>query len=90
MKNLNQDSQCLGPDLNNGTPEYEAGVLNTRPRRSVIYNAPEQRIFLYNSYVKNPINRVKEGFTMKCPAVHFPPSSTIFKLVKNWDQLGLS
>jgi hypothetical protein len=34
MKPLRQDSQSPGRDLNPGLPEYEAGVLTTRPRRS--------------------------------------------------------
>jgi hypothetical protein len=34
-KNLSQDSWSLGRDLNPGPPEYGAGVLTTRPRRSV-------------------------------------------------------
>jgi hypothetical protein len=32
---LSQDSRSPGRDLNTGRPEYEAGVLTTRPRRSV-------------------------------------------------------
>jgi hypothetical protein len=32
MRNLNQDSWSPGADLNQGLPEYEAGVLTTRPR----------------------------------------------------------
>jgi hypothetical protein len=36
-KNLSQDSRCPGRDLNLGPPEYEAGVLTTRPRRSVAW-----------------------------------------------------
>jgi hypothetical protein len=31
-ENTCQDSRCPGRDLNQGTPEYEAGVLATRPR----------------------------------------------------------
>jgi hypothetical protein len=34
-KNLSQVSRSPGRDLNPGPPEYEAGVLTTRPRRSV-------------------------------------------------------
>jgi hypothetical protein len=34
-KNLSQDIQSPGRDLNPVTPEYKAGVLTTRPRRSV-------------------------------------------------------
>jgi hypothetical protein len=34
-KNFSQDSRSRGRDLNPGTPENEAGVLNTRPQRSV-------------------------------------------------------
>jgi hypothetical protein len=30
-KNLSQDSQFLGRDLNPGPPIYEAGVLTTQP-----------------------------------------------------------
>jgi hypothetical protein len=33
--NLSQDSRFPGRDLNLEPPEYEAGVLTTRPRRSV-------------------------------------------------------
>jgi hypothetical protein len=33
-KKLSQDSRSLGRDLISGPPEYEAGVLTTRPRRS--------------------------------------------------------
>jgi hypothetical protein len=36
MKPLSQESWSPGRDLNPGTPEHEAGVLTTRPRRSVI------------------------------------------------------
>jgi hypothetical protein len=36
-KNLSQDIGCPDRDLSPGPPEYEAGVLATRPRRSVIY-----------------------------------------------------
>jgi hypothetical protein len=35
MKNLSQDSRSPGRDLKPGSPEYEAGVLTTRLRRSV-------------------------------------------------------
>jgi hypothetical protein len=31
---LSQDRRSLGQYLNPGPPEYEAGVLTTRPRRS--------------------------------------------------------
>jgi hypothetical protein len=34
-KNLSQDSQSLGWDLNHGPPKYEAGVLTTQPWRLV-------------------------------------------------------
>jgi NADPH-dependent 7-cyano-7-deazaguanine reductase QueF len=34
MKNPNQDSRSPGRDFNPGPPEYETGVLTTRPRRS--------------------------------------------------------
>jgi hypothetical protein len=30
-----QDTRCLGRDFNPGPPEYEAGIVTTRPRRSV-------------------------------------------------------
>jgi hypothetical protein len=33
-ENLIQDNNCLARDLNPGPPEYEAGVLTTRLRRS--------------------------------------------------------
>jgi hypothetical protein len=33
-ENLSQDSEAPGQDLNAGSPEYEAGVLIIRPRRS--------------------------------------------------------
>jgi hypothetical protein len=33
-KNLSQDSQSLGQDLNPGPPKYNAGVLTTQPRHS--------------------------------------------------------
>jgi hypothetical protein len=36
-KNLSQDRRSPGRDLNPGPPEYEAVVLNTRPRLSVPY-----------------------------------------------------
>jgi hypothetical protein len=36
-KNLSQDSRSPGRDLNPGPPEYEAGVLTTRPRRLVVH-----------------------------------------------------
>jgi hypothetical protein len=34
-KTLSQGSRFPGPDLNPERPEYEAGVLTTRPRHSV-------------------------------------------------------
>jgi hypothetical protein len=34
-QNLTQDSWFSGLDFNLGPPEYEAGMLNIRPRRSV-------------------------------------------------------
>jgi hypothetical protein len=34
-KNIGQDSRSPGQDLNSGPPEYETGVLATRPRSSV-------------------------------------------------------
>jgi hypothetical protein len=37
-KMLSQDSQFLGRGLNPGHPVYEAGVLTTRPQRSVRLN----------------------------------------------------
>jgi hypothetical protein len=33
MKNLSQDTRSPSRDLKPGPPEYEAGVLTTRPRR---------------------------------------------------------
>jgi hypothetical protein len=35
-RNLNQDSRSLGPRIEPGPPEYEAGVLTTHTRRSVL------------------------------------------------------
>jgi hypothetical protein len=35
-KNLSQDSRFPGRDLNPGSSEYEAGVLTTQQRRSVV------------------------------------------------------
>jgi hypothetical protein len=35
-KSLSQDSRSLGRDLKPGPPEYEAQMLNTRPRSSVL------------------------------------------------------
>jgi hypothetical protein len=34
--NFSQDSRSPGRDFNTGPPEYEAGVLPSRPRRSVM------------------------------------------------------
>jgi hypothetical protein len=34
-KNISHDSRFPNPDLNTGPPEYEAGVLTTRSRRSL-------------------------------------------------------
>jgi hypothetical protein len=34
-----QDSGSSGRDLNTGLPEYEAGVLHTRPRHCVFFEA---------------------------------------------------
>jgi hypothetical protein len=34
-RNPRQDSRSSGRDLNPGPPEYELGVVTTRPRRSV-------------------------------------------------------
>jgi hypothetical protein len=34
--NLGQDSRSPGRDFNQGPPEYEAGVLTTRPRPSTV------------------------------------------------------
>jgi hypothetical protein len=34
-ENLSQDNRSPGRDLGPGTPEYEAGVLTTLPRRTV-------------------------------------------------------
>jgi hypothetical protein len=33
MKNLSQNSQYLGQDLNPGPPEYAVGVLTTQPQQ---------------------------------------------------------
>jgi hypothetical protein len=39
-ENLNHDSLSPGRNLNPGSPEYEAGVLTTRPQSSVLpFNA---------------------------------------------------
>jgi hypothetical protein len=35
--NLSQGSWSSGRDLNQGPPEYEAGLLTTRPLRSMTY-----------------------------------------------------
>jgi hypothetical protein len=35
-KNLSQNSWSLGQDLNQEPPEYEAGVLTTRPQHLVL------------------------------------------------------
>jgi hypothetical protein len=35
MKPFSQDSRSPRRDLNPGPPEYEAGMLTTRPQRSV-------------------------------------------------------
>jgi hypothetical protein len=43
MKNLSEDSRSTGRDLNPGLPEYEAGVLISRPRRSVRRHYNEQQ-----------------------------------------------
>jgi hypothetical protein len=44
MKTLGQDSRSPGRDLNPGSPEYEAGVLITRPRRSeLIYHLVDEQ-----------------------------------------------
>jgi hypothetical protein len=34
LKN-HQNSRCLGPGLNQGLPDYKAGMVLTRPRRAV-------------------------------------------------------
>jgi hypothetical protein len=34
-RNVSQDRRSSGGDLNPGFPEYEAGVLTARPRRTV-------------------------------------------------------
>jgi hypothetical protein len=34
-EHLSPDSRCPGRDLNPGDPEYEAGLLTTRPQRTV-------------------------------------------------------
>jgi hypothetical protein len=36
-KNLSQDRRTSGRDLNSGPPEYEAAVLSTQPRCSVLF-----------------------------------------------------
>jgi hypothetical protein len=38
QETISQDSQSPGRDLNPEAPEYEAGVLTTRPRRSVTHH----------------------------------------------------
>jgi hypothetical protein len=40
-ENLSQVSRSPVRDLNPGTPEYEAGVLSTRPRLSVEFDCVE-------------------------------------------------
>jgi hypothetical protein len=35
ITDISQDSRSQGRNLNTGPPEYEAGVLTTRPQRSV-------------------------------------------------------
>jgi hypothetical protein len=40
-KNLSQDSRSPGRGLNPGLPEYEAGVLITRPQRSVTFRVTQ-------------------------------------------------
>lgn len=37
MKNVSQDTQSLGRDSNQGSPEYKTGVSANRPQRSVCY-----------------------------------------------------
>jgi hypothetical protein len=34
-RNLSQNGQSLGRDLNQGPPKYEAGMITTRPQRLV-------------------------------------------------------
>jgi hypothetical protein len=42
VENLSQDCRSPGRDLNQEPPEYEAGVLSTRPRCSVLFRAEVQ------------------------------------------------
>jgi hypothetical protein len=49
-KNLSQDRRSRGRDLNSGPPEYEAGVLNTWPRRSVS-ETRNARVLMGNCHV---------------------------------------
>jgi hypothetical protein len=43
MKNLSEDNRSTDRDLNPGLPEYETGVLTSRPRRSVRRHYNEQQ-----------------------------------------------
>jgi hypothetical protein len=42
-KTLSQDNRSLGRNLSLGFTEYEAGVLTTRPRRSVWHSYADTR-----------------------------------------------
>jgi hypothetical protein len=45
-KNLSQYKRCPGRESNKGPLEYEAGVLTTRPRRSVRVNRSQDNRLL--------------------------------------------
>jgi hypothetical protein len=52
-KNLSQDSWFPGRDLNPGPPEYETGVLTTRPRLLVTKTGvPSTQLMCYISHMK--------------------------------------
>jgi hypothetical protein len=53
-KNLNQDSRSPGRDSNSGPPEYEAGMLTTQPRSSLI-NCPTNYL-AYKGIWSNLVN----------------------------------
>jgi hypothetical protein len=61
-KILNQDSLSPGRDLNPGPPEYEAGVLTTRPWRSVVPWGRGQRW----SLVFSPFNHLTRLVAREC------------------------
>jgi hypothetical protein len=53
-RNFNQNDQSLGRDLNPGPTEYEARVLTTRPRRSVILTCAGVITFdCHVNYIRN-------------------------------------